>query len=329
MVYGQRRIPTFTSAPLEEDLQVAGNIVLVLYASSDQHQHRLLLPPGRPGCPTTEQIPGMPPKGIILTRGWLKASHACTKSEELSKPVPPVLPARQAAADRAGQDLQVRDRGLAHQQRVQEGAPHPHRRGLRRLPASRLRRPLLRHQSGHRHLLPRQGPSVARDPAGDPGRRRRTSMEHAPGLVTLQSRPQPIEIDLARTAVICIDMQNAFVREGRHVRPGRVAHPGRPRQDRAEPQGHRGRAGGRSEGRLREDELQAGAHQRRRTRLAQLLQRDRHGADARASRVHRAVDRARAPGGSRSSTSSRPCPASRSCASSATAVSWAPTSTWC
>ena len=32
--------------------------------------------------------------------------------------------------------------------------------------------------------------------------------------VTLQSRPQSIEIDLARTAVICIDMQNAFVREG-------------------------------------------------------------------------------------------------------------------
>jgi ureidoacrylate peracid hydrolase len=32
--------------------------------------------------------------------------------------------------------------------------------------------------------------------------------------VTLHSRPQSIEIDLARTAVICIDMQNAFVREG-------------------------------------------------------------------------------------------------------------------
>ena len=33
-------------------------------------------------------------------------------------------------------------------------------------------------------------------------------------LVTLDSRPEPIEIDLARTAVICIDMQNAFIREG-------------------------------------------------------------------------------------------------------------------
>jgi ureidoacrylate peracid hydrolase len=32
--------------------------------------------------------------------------------------------------------------------------------------------------------------------------------------VVLNARPQPIEIDLAKTAVICIDMQNAFVREG-------------------------------------------------------------------------------------------------------------------
>lgn len=31
---------------------------------------------------------------------------------------------------------------------------------------------------------------------------------------TLQARPQPLHIDLAKTAVVCIDMQNAFVREG-------------------------------------------------------------------------------------------------------------------
>jgi uncharacterized protein len=84
VVYGQRRIPTFTSAPLEEDLQVAGSIVLVLYASSDQQNTdffcRLV-----DQLPDAEQIPGMPPAGRILTRGWLKASHACTKSEALSK----------------------------------------------------------------------------------------------------------------------------------------------------------------------------------------------------------------------------------------------------
>jgi ureidoacrylate peracid hydrolase len=32
--------------------------------------------------------------------------------------------------------------------------------------------------------------------------------------VNLKARPQSIDIDLARTAVICVDMQNAFVREG-------------------------------------------------------------------------------------------------------------------
>jgi ureidoacrylate peracid hydrolase len=31
---------------------------------------------------------------------------------------------------------------------------------------------------------------------------------------TLEARPEPIEIDLDRTAVICVDMQNAFIREG-------------------------------------------------------------------------------------------------------------------
>jgi ureidoacrylate peracid hydrolase len=33
-------------------------------------------------------------------------------------------------------------------------------------------------------------------------------------LVTLETRPEPIEVDLDRTAVICVDMQNAFIREG-------------------------------------------------------------------------------------------------------------------
>jgi ureidoacrylate peracid hydrolase len=32
--------------------------------------------------------------------------------------------------------------------------------------------------------------------------------------VTLDARPRPLDIDLAKTAVVCIDMQNAFIREG-------------------------------------------------------------------------------------------------------------------
>ena len=52
-------------------------------------EHRLLRAAWWTRLPDDEQIPGMPPKGFILTRGWLKASHACTKSEELSKPYRP------------------------------------------------------------------------------------------------------------------------------------------------------------------------------------------------------------------------------------------------
>ena len=52
--------------------------MLVLYASSDQTNTdffcRLV-----DQAPDEEQVPGMPPKGYILTRGWLKASHAATK----------------------------------------------------------------------------------------------------------------------------------------------------------------------------------------------------------------------------------------------------------
>lgn len=83
--FGQRRIPTFTSAPLDEDLQIAGNIVLVLYASTDQKNTDFLVRLVDQ-FPDDEQVAGTPPNGIILTRGWLKASHAATRSEELSRP---------------------------------------------------------------------------------------------------------------------------------------------------------------------------------------------------------------------------------------------------
>ena len=33
-------------------------------------------------------------------------------------------------------------------------------------------------------------------------------------MVTLQARPQPIAIDLARTALVVVDMQNSFVAKG-------------------------------------------------------------------------------------------------------------------
>ena len=116
-------------------------------------EHRLLRAPGRPvarrPAGAGHAAPGHHPhprlaQGLARLhqeRGALEAPSA-------------VLPARQAPADRAGHDLQVRDRDLVDEQRVQEGPSHPHRRGLRRFAAARFRRPLLRHQGGHRHVLP-------------------------------------------------------------------------------------------------------------------------------------------------------------------------------
>lgn len=39
-------------------------------------------------------------------------------------------------------------------------------------------------------------------------------MSQAGNRVTIQAEPEPIEIDLSRTAVVVVDMQNAFVRQG-------------------------------------------------------------------------------------------------------------------
>jgi len=88
MVNPCKKILTFTTPPFEQDTDVIGNIVLVLYASSDQMDTEFL-------CriwdqlPDEMQMPGMPPAGRILTRGWLKASHAATKDEALSLPYRP------------------------------------------------------------------------------------------------------------------------------------------------------------------------------------------------------------------------------------------------
>jgi len=83
-----RKILTFTSAPMSEDLEVIGNIVLNLWASSDQTDTDFFVRL-TDQLPDSEQVPGMPPRGRMLTRGWLKASHACTKDEAKSLPYRP------------------------------------------------------------------------------------------------------------------------------------------------------------------------------------------------------------------------------------------------
>ena len=58
--------------------------MLVLYASTDQKNTDFLVRLVDQS-PDDEQIPGLPPRGIILSRGWLKASHAATRCDERSR----------------------------------------------------------------------------------------------------------------------------------------------------------------------------------------------------------------------------------------------------
>jgi putative CocE/NonD family hydrolase len=75
---------TFSSNPMEEPLEIIGPVTLVLYASSTEKDAdfyvRLV-----DQEPDNLQQPGVPPKGRILTRGWLKASHHREKDPDRTK----------------------------------------------------------------------------------------------------------------------------------------------------------------------------------------------------------------------------------------------------
>ncbi len=71
-----RRVLTFTTAPLEQDLEIAGPIKLVLYASSTRNDTDFVVK-------LSEQFPqspedrgkGLNPGSQVVTKGWLRASH--------------------------------------------------------------------------------------------------------------------------------------------------------------------------------------------------------------------------------------------------------------
>jgi uncharacterized protein len=87
ILHPTKKIMTFTTGPLEEDLEVVGNIVLVVYASSDQKEIEFCMRLWDQ-LPDALQAPGMPPAGRLLTRGWLKGSHR-QKDDARSTPYRP------------------------------------------------------------------------------------------------------------------------------------------------------------------------------------------------------------------------------------------------
>jgi hypothetical protein len=71
-----RRVLTFTTAPLDQDLEIAGPIKLVLHASSTRNDMDFFVK-------LSEQMPqsgedrakGLNPAAYWITKGWLRASH--------------------------------------------------------------------------------------------------------------------------------------------------------------------------------------------------------------------------------------------------------------
>ena len=71
-----RRVLTFTSAPLAQDLEIAGPILLTLYGSStrDDMDVFVKLSEQMPQSPD-DRAKGLNPASYWITKGWLRASH--------------------------------------------------------------------------------------------------------------------------------------------------------------------------------------------------------------------------------------------------------------
>jgi putative CocE/NonD family hydrolase len=84
-----KRVLTFTSAPLDQDLEVTGPIVLKLFVSSTaiDTQFIVKLTDQQPRDEASRQA-GEQPKYIPVSKGWLKASHR-EKDEKRSTPTRP------------------------------------------------------------------------------------------------------------------------------------------------------------------------------------------------------------------------------------------------
>jgi len=81
-----RRIVTFTSAPLEQDLEVTGPAVLELYLSSSNTDTDVFVKIADqfPQDPADREK-GLQPRSVTLSKGWLRASHR-EKDARLSAP---------------------------------------------------------------------------------------------------------------------------------------------------------------------------------------------------------------------------------------------------
>ena len=165
-----RRVLTFTTPPLERDLEVAGPIELILHAASSRNDTDFFvklseqIAAERGGSPARD----LQPRSRIVTKGWLRASMRAI-DKKLSRPHAPHYSHTQAADADAGPGLSIHDRGDADGLSLQAGQPHPPRAREWRFQRDRrrLRASLYAGQGRARHDPSRCALSLAAAAAGD------------------------------------------------------------------------------------------------------------------------------------------------------------------
>ncbi len=169
-----RRVLTFTTAPLAQDLEIAGPILLTLYAAStrDDMDFFVKLSEQMPQA-AEDRAKGLNP-GLLLDHQGLAARvapRARSRQEHRDGALPQP---HDPGSDRARQGLPLRHQPRADGASLQERQSHPARDRQRRLGGHRRAvDPLLRpEQDRRRYDLPFGGISLRADLAGDGGRLR-------------------------------------------------------------------------------------------------------------------------------------------------------------
>jgi putative CocE/NonD family hydrolase len=71
-----RAVLTFTSLPLDKDIEIAGNGKVVLYASTTRDDMDFIVKLSEQlALPDEERAKGVQPRYMIATKGWLRVSH--------------------------------------------------------------------------------------------------------------------------------------------------------------------------------------------------------------------------------------------------------------
>ena len=164
-----RRVLTFTTAPLAQDLEIAGPIKLTLLCLIDPQRHGFLRQALRADAAAAGRPRQGAQPGLLLDHQGLAARFPSrARCAEVDRDGALSHPHR-SAADRAGQNLSLRHLDRADGAPLQGRQPHPAGNRQRRLRGDRRAVDALLHpqQDRHRHDLSLGGIPLRLDAAGD------------------------------------------------------------------------------------------------------------------------------------------------------------------